>query len=273
MARGDRVVVEPVAAEFFEARVLEIKDAVARVQVLPKKDMKLVATSDLYRVGTPAPDAVKGAFGICHVGESKWVGCRVESVSGDHVEISTPSDQKHTIAATDLLAPTSVTELNLRRSFEKMSNRTAFEAELRKHRGPRAPKDYTPDAKSSVLVRIEGGWYAAKVFEIDREDLRVTWSTNGRVSDVERSDVVPMPPYPATFRHGDFVLVRPLEPAAAWQPGQIESVESDRAAVRDASGAERKVTTGDSRAPVLSLTPAARASAWRSRRRSPRSLP
>lgn len=239
------MVVESSAAEFFEARVLEIDSTRARVQVLPKNDTKEVAISDLYRVSNAREELKRGALAICRTGESEWVGCRIDATASESVEISTATGEKKSLPRSDVLAPSSVTELNLRRRFERTQQRTDFEAALGGARAPKPPAGYRPDAGARVLVRLDGGWYAAKVFEIDREDLRVTWVGTGRISDVDRKDVIPMPPYSTSFRRGDFALGRPLEPARAWLPVRVERVNGGEITVKQADGSERSVTNAD----------------------------
>lgn len=239
------MVVESSAAEFFEARVLEIDAQRARVQVLPKNDTKEVSSSDLYRIGETREDLKQGALAICRTAESEWSGCRVEVSSGESLEVTTASGERKSIPRADVLAPSSVTELNLRRRFERTQQRSAFEAALGGARAPRPPAGYRPDAGARVLVRVDGAWYAAKVFEIDREDLRVTWFGTGRVSDVDRKDVIPMPPYSGSLRRGDFALGRPLEPARAWSPVRVERVNGSEITVKQADGSERALTTAD----------------------------
>jgi hypothetical protein len=238
------VVVESNAAEFFEARVLEIESEDARVQVLPKNDIKRVALSDLYRVADSRTEMKAGAFAICRVAEMEWMGCRIQAARADAVEIFTVNGKTTSIPRADVLTPSSVTQLNLEKRFERTKQRSEFESALGSA-APRAPAGYRPDAGALVLVRVEGKWYSAKVFEIDREDLRVRWPSTGRINDVDRKDVVPSPPYPTSVKRGEFVLVRPLEPARAWPPARVERVDGTEIAVKDAEGSERQVTTSD----------------------------
>lgn len=239
------MVVESSAAEFFEARVLEIDSTVARVQVLPKNDTKEVATSDLYRVSDTREELKRGALAICRIAESEWVGCRVETPSSELLRVATATGEKKSVPRADVLVPSSVTELNLRRRFERTQQRSEFEAALGGARSPKPPAGYRPDAGARVLVRVDGVWYAAKVFEIDREDLRVTWFGTRRISDVDRKDVIPMPPYSTSFRRGDFALGRPLEPARAWSPVRVERVNGAEITVKHADGSERALTSAD----------------------------
>jgi hypothetical protein len=244
VSRGDHVVVESSAAEFFEARVLELDGERARVQVLPKNDTKQVELGDLYRIGETNTLA-SGALAICRTAENAWNGCRVQRANEHSLEITTDSGKSASIPRVDALVPSSVTELNLRRRFERTQQRSEFEAALGGARAPRPPPGYRPDAGARVLVRLDGGWFAAKVFEIDREDLRVRWVGSGRISDVDRKDVIPMPPYSNSFRRGDFALGRPLEPARAWLPVRVEKVTGAEIRVKDVDGSERSLTSAD----------------------------
>src|SRR6187431_1646488 len=86
VSRGDHVVVEPRAAEFFEGRVLSIGKSELRIEPVGKHEGILVSVSDVYALPKDSPVVKPAQFAICRV-EQRWLGCRVEAVREDGVDV------------------------------------------------------------------------------------------------------------------------------------------------------------------------------------------
>lgn len=248
-SRGETVVVEQTAAVFFEARVVAAEGGRLRVQAADGDETTTVSASDVYRL-VPAATAEGGertalqpsAYAICRSAPQRWVACRVERATDALVTAVTDAGERLELTRDAVLAPSPVTELNLRRHFERTRERREF-AEARARAGePRAPADYRPLPRERVLARAEQGWYTAYVREVGDDGVSVTWQSDRAVSVVSTEAVVPEPPYPAEFRRGDFVLVRPPTPALPWEAVLVRAVGQDELRVVDIEGRQRSVS-------------------------------
>ena len=241
-ARGDRVVVELSAAEFFEARVIDVEAAKLRVQHKRDGTSHDVARSDVYRV-PPEDDAPTTGFAICRI-DARWVGCKIESGTGERRSVRDANDASFELARNDVLAPTSLTELNLRRLFERSKRRAEFERAVAGAGAPRVPAGWRPMPRERVLASDGKGWYAARIREIEDDRLHVEWRADERVTELEKSAVIPEPPYRETPPRGRIVLVRPSVPAGAWVPMRVVASGAE-IVVEDASGEQRSVPARD----------------------------
>ena len=240
--RGDRVVVEAEAAEFFEARVLEVTADRAKVQLLGG-DSRSVAQSDMYRIDVPAAPK-PGQLGICRVAPSEWLACRVLTVGSD-LEVSVVGKGPKHLAPSEIIAPTSVTELNIRRQFERSKDREGLTHDLSLAGAPRAPDAWKPNPREQVLARIEHAWFSGSVIELGKRELRIQLSQGSRSTELPRADVIPAPPYLPPPRRGEFALARPFSPSDAWVAVRVESAVESEIVVRDATGARRSLTPAD----------------------------
>lgn len=242
LMRGDRVVVEAEAAEFFEARVLEVSSDRAKVQ-LASGESRSVAAGDMYRIG--AAGSVKpGQLGICNLGAAEWVGCRVRA-SGADLEVVVPGKGTRHVASGAVLTPTSVTELNIQRHFERAKDREDFEHELSRAGAPRAPEGWKASPAEHVLVRIDGAWYSGSVAELGKKAIKIELSGSSRVTELPRSEVIPAPPYTPPPRKGELALARPLSLSSPWTPVRVESATDAEIVVKDVAGARRSSSASE----------------------------
>jgi hypothetical protein len=249
LARGDHVVVEATAAEFFEARVSEVVGQQLRVQSIIGKQSELVASADVYRLppqgATPAP-----GYAICRVASARWVGCRVASATTESVRATDYSGATRELGADSVLSPTALTVLNLRRAFEQNARRIEFESAVKRAGRPRAPAGWHALPRQRVLAYDGKAWYAAKVHEIEDERLHVVWQADRRMTELAKGDVVPEPPYARALGRDAIVLVRPATETAAWLPMRARTT-SNEIVVENAEGERRTVRPSD----VVPLSP------------------
>jgi hypothetical protein len=239
------VVVEPEAARFFEARVLAVEASHLRVQRVAGGDTTMVATGDVYRL-PPAPHPFgDGELAICRARESRWVGCRVEHASGTKIVAHDAESERLELDPSHVLVPNPVTELNLRRHFERASRRSEFQRAVASAGSPSAPPNWRPAVRDRVVVRDETGWYSATVQEIDDDDVAVAWKSDQRVTKVARTSIVPEPPNVQPLRGGQFALLRPDGPAQPWRPVRIESARAGELVVIDVNEQRRSPTPRD----------------------------
>jgi hypothetical protein len=241
-ARGEHVVIEQTAAVFFEGRVLAVGGQGLRVQATSNGDALSVAHSDVYRLSGARREQRVGHFAICGRAPSEWVGCRIERVEGSQVRVVDAQGQSALLAAERVLSPTPVTELNLRRYFERVQERVTFARAAERAGTPRAPANWKPSAHERVLARNGAHWYSARVRELDDEDVTVLWEFDERPAELTLSDLVPAPPYVSGLKRGDFVLVRPELQSHAWAASKVVARNGAELEVVDINGARQSVS-------------------------------
>ena len=241
LRRGDLVVVEARAAEFFEARVLGIVKDRVRVQPEAGDEPRSVAMSDLYPLGGARSSASPGAFAICRQA-TRWHACRQEpSKKGT---FTTLDGVTLAPAAADVLAASELTQLNLREAFKKAENRLRFQSEANRAGEPEVPRGFRPLTHARVVARRAGGWYSATVEDVGEREVVIALSGGAR-ERVGVGELVPEPPSPRQPSRGDFVLVRPLSPSEPWQVARVAAVTEREFRVAQPNADERVVGLRD----------------------------
>jgi hypothetical protein len=244
-SRGDYVVVEPEAARFFEARVLAVEGSRLRVQRVEAGDTATVATADVYRLPPPSQRYTAGGLAICRAREKRWVGCRIESAAPDKIIGRDAEGERVEVEVAHVLPPNPVTELNLRRHFERADRRSDFQRAIARAGSPRAPSGWRPLPRDRVVVRDETGWYSAVVHEVEEDGIHVAWKADQRVEEVAKGSIVPETPQSQVLRSGQAALLRPDGPAQPWRPVRIESARTGALTVIDVNGQRRGATPRD----------------------------
>jgi hypothetical protein len=215
-ARGDHVVVEPRAAEFFEGRVLSVNGERLRVEPLGGGEPLSVSRADVYPLPALPSALSPGQFAICRDSASPS-GCRVEQVSSEGVSATLLSQHKVSLARSAVLAPSASTELNLKQAFARNAARLEFERDAARAAIPVSPPGFLPAPHARVLVHRAGGWYSGVVHELREKVAYVAFAPDSVREQVPRSELLPEPPYATQPTRGDFVLVRPASPAEPWR--------------------------------------------------------
>jgi hypothetical protein len=248
--RGDRVVVEPLGGEFFEGRVLSVTPERLRIERGRTGEALTVTADDVYRLPAPLAANEAGRLAICNV-EATWIGCRIESAGGPEVTVRTLDDRTLALSRSAVLAPSSVTELNLRQRFERRAARAQFVEDATHAGEPLAPPGYRPQPQSRVIAERQGGWWSAVVLgtdddeDEDEKEVTVRFSSDGLEQTVPARSVVPEPVQSPAPARGAFVLIRPISPAEAWKRVRVLSAVDAEAKVIDQDGSERTVAFRD----------------------------
>jgi hypothetical protein len=245
IARGDRVVVEAKAAEFFEGRVLAVDGERLRVQRAAEGDALSVALSDAYRLPPASAPVAPGQLAICRAGEARWVGCRIEARSEAGTRARSADGAVLETASDGVIPPTAVTALNLERHFERSHERAEFQNALSRAGAPRRPDGWRASPRERVVARQDGSWYSASVHEIEDDGLYVTWQADRRTTKLEASNIVPEPPYAHAPKRGEFALLRPETIAQPWKPVRIDAAAPDAFTVVDVSGKRQPASARD----------------------------
>jgi hypothetical protein len=214
-ARGDRVVVEPRAAEFFEGRVLSVSGERLRVEPTGGGEPLSVSRADVYALSKEVGALKPGQLAICKR-EAAWAACRIEQTLGDRFEVTTLDGASASVPRAAALTPSASTELNLKQAFARSTQRLEFERGAALASLPVSPSGFVPSLHSRVLVRRAGGWYSGVIQELHDKTAYVAFAPDNVREQVVRAALLPDPPYPTQPVRGDFVLVRPASPAEPW---------------------------------------------------------
>lgn len=250
--RGDRVLVEPLGGEFFEGRVVAVSGDGLRVERTRNAEAFRVLPADVYRLPSVPAKPEPGRLAICDTGAS-WVGCRIERARGSEVAVVTLDDRSLSLAPRAVLAPTSVTELNLRQRFERRAARARFSEEALRAGEPAAPAGFRPQAQARVVAQRQGDWWTAVVLDsdVDEAEATVRFVTDGHEQVLDFEKIVPDPTHAAPPARGAYVLIRPPSAAEPWKRVRVSNTVDDDVRVVDRDGAELRVPLRD----VLWLVP------------------
>lgn len=235
LQRGQQVVVEAHAAEFFEARVLEVSVSGVKVEHVGGVETSTVAVGDAYPVDAAREPLMPGTFAVCRMRERSWSPCQVRSMTARDAQVRTAEGATASLSPADVIRAAPVTVLNIQRVFKKQEKRAEFKAALATAGGPAVRAEWRASPRERVIVRSKDGWYSAQIVEIEDEGYRVRFAGDGRDGEVTRDQVIPEPPYDATPSRGAFVLVRPAATAGAWLPHRVLRVLDEALELEDAA--------------------------------------
>ncbi len=245
--RGDRVLVEATAAEFFEATVLDHQGGVLHVQRTADGSSLHVQISDVYRL-PPAPvHPAAGQLVICRTAEGRWSACRVREVTelGRSIPVVDVDGHEFRLKPADVLLPEGVTRLNLERRFLRAKERRDLLEEVDRSGGLRRPPQWQVAPGQRILAERQGAWFDATVTDVEKDRVVVRWEADGSVTDLDLSSIVPGPPVCGNPQSGRFALCRPRGAATAWEVVRVTHLDASDAKIRDLEGRVRTVTVRD----------------------------
>jgi hypothetical protein len=228
-ARGAQVVFEKVAGEFVEGTVLERKEDRLRVQTHDGQASLNLTAAGVYPLVHARLETSNGSYAVCATAPRRWQGCRVESCRGDRVSVVTPDDEKHSLPKARVLRLSSLSQMNVHRAFERAGKRRVFESDLARAGAPVAPSDWRPHAGERVIALRKGEWHTAHVHEFEKDGgIRVRFRSDGEVEKLERTNIIPEPPYRRTLERGDFALLRPQAESQPWLAVKVRGFGTER---------------------------------------------
>lgn len=244
--RGDRVLVESSAAKFYEAQVLAIENSKLRVQAMPSGDTALIPISDVYRLPAKPTQLARSSLSICNAPKERWFGCRIVSTDALGAEVTDIDGVKYRLAWTQIVQPNALTELNLKRLFDKASEQHDFEQDLAHAGAPKTIPGWRPLPGKSVLARIDGHWWLAIVASEKRGKVRVRFPGSERLLEVAHADLAAEPPYTLEIsQKSRFALLRPTNPNQPWSSVRLISVDALEAVVEMVGTKRRTVPVRD----------------------------
>ena len=240
--RGDTVVVERAAAEFFEARVLAVNGAKLKVQTAAEGEPAVVAAGDAYPVPGARHTFMPRQPAICRTDHEHWEPCRIVTGEGSLLLVELGSGEQQPRSRADVLAPSPVTALDIERYFEVRSTRTAFKNAALGAGQPRRPSGWVPVQHEPVLARRRLDWYSAHALSaLGDGGVKVVWDGSEHPESLPGTYVVPAPPFAHSFTRGDYALMRPDSPGQPWERVRIDALGEDDAVVVGSDGIRRRV--------------------------------
>jgi hypothetical protein len=258
---GARVIVENATAAFMEGTVVAVLRDRARVQLAPTGEVTDQSLSEVYvpssedvvpnapltaeparadAHGAAARSSLRdGSYAVCHMPDNRWRGCRIETASLR----ATVIDDEATVADLpwhELLAPTPVTELNVRQRFERNAKRRAFRDGARSAGHPRVPGNWRPGINERVIAERDGAWVGAQIKGVKRGTARLEWESDRRLSDTNLAEVCPEPPMEFAPTVGTYVLARPKRGARMWPVLRVESTGTGMLVLSDELGDQQE---------------------------------
>jgi hypothetical protein len=186
----------------------------------------------------------EGSFAVCHMPDNRWRGCRIETANAR----ATVVDDEATAADLpwhELLAPTPVTELNVRQRFDRNAKRRAFRDGARSAGRPRVPGNWRPGINERVIAERDGAWVGAQIKGVKRGTARLEWESDRRLSDTNLAEVCPEPPMEFAPTVGTYVLARPTRGARAWTVLRVESTGAGMLVLSDELGDQQERSMRD----------------------------
>lgn len=244
LKRGDRVVIEQTAAQFFEGRVLAVSGSTLRIQTAARPDSLQVQVGDAYRLPPAAHRFATGELVICEVTPAHWKPCRIDAVAS-RITAHSVEGSPVQLSAEQVLAPTPVTLLNLRHAFHIAQIQAAFRSGLARAGRPRAPSGWTPSRSDHVLAERSEAWYSATIREVKDKGVTVIFRGDQDVTEIPSASVVPEPPYPAKLTAGDYALARPVSLSQPWKPVRVTSAVADSIGALDIDGNKLTLSSRD----------------------------
>jgi hypothetical protein len=241
--RGDRVVAEQSAAQFFEGRVLSAEGDRLRLQAVGSSDSLNAVASDVYRLPPASHELTVNMLAICGRGDA-WQPCRLLKVSGGALQARSASGELFELPREQVLVPSALTELNLKRYFARSEAEQSFAHAAARAGEPRSEPGWRPARRERLLVKVGAEWFTGYVREIDGDTAEVTLSSPQRSVTVPLSALSAEPPssFVSELRRGDFVLLRPQTPSDPWPRMQVRALNDAELKLGDASGALKSAT-------------------------------
>ena len=244
--RGDLVLIESSAAQFYEARIIGNQGPRVRVQSVVSGDMRIEQAGNVYALPPKTPPLAARSYAICNIRESFWVGCRVSKSESDGAEVKDAQDHTHRLPWNRVLIPGALTELNLKRLFEKATEQADFEREIAKAGNPHNLPGWHASTGKVALARLDGSWRLGLIVGERRSLVRVQLLGTKHEVEVPREAVAAEPPYPLELvQKSRLVLLRPSNQTDAWRVVRLVSADALESTIEDYEHGRRVVPARD----------------------------
>jgi len=235
--RGDRVLVESSAAEFYEAQVLESTLQRLKVQSLGGGNLAHVQVGNVYRLPSTSGMLADRAYAICNIANARWVGCRVTKAHPGIAQFEDARGGAYQLPWSRVLVPGALTELNLKRQFDRAAAGHDFEREMARAGKPPKIAGWSPISGKSVLVQTDTQWNLATVLSERRGVVRLRIFGTRHELEASPDMLAPEPPYPLEIlKRSRLALLRPVNQTDAWRPIRLVSADSLECIIEDEAG-------------------------------------
>jgi len=232
--RGARVIVESSAAQFYEAQVMSAAGSRLKVQSRVGGDIATVQAGNIYQLPPNTKSLAARALAICNIGDSRWVACRVSKSDSAGADLEDALSNTYHLPWAQVIAPGALTELNLKRLFEKSAENRDFERDVARAGNPQILTGWTLVSGKSALVKVAGQWYTATILGERRGFARVKLMGTRHEVDAPRDLVAAEPPYPLdVLRKSRFALVRPSNQTDPWRLVRLVSSDTLECTIED----------------------------------------
>jgi hypothetical protein len=240
------VLVESSAAHFYEARVISEETNLLRVQAILSGDTASVEIADTYRLPAQSAHFLPHSLAICNVDQGHWIGCKVVGVATSVATVSDINQISYQLPFSQMISPNALTELNLKRLFDKAAEQREFEHDMAKAGSPRPVPGWQPSPGKSILAKVDNKWWLSAIVSEKHGKLRIRFAGTDRVLDVLHSEVAPEPPYPMEVsQKSKIALIRPASAGQPWLAVRLISVDALEALVEDLARGRRTVPVRD----------------------------
>jgi hypothetical protein len=205
-----------------------------------------VQIADVYRLPSREGKLLPGTLAICNVDRVHWVGCRVVQVGATGASVIDVNETHYWLPWSQVLPPSALTELNLKRHFDTASELRDFERDMAKAGPPRVVPGWQPIAGKTAIINFDGKWWLSTIVSAKHGKIRARFSGTDHVLDVVPGHVAPEPPYPMdASQHSQAALLRPTSASQAWVHVRLISVDALEAVVEDVPRGRRTVPVRD----------------------------
>lgn len=240
------MVVESSAAHFYEAQVMSATGSRLKVQSRVGGDIATVQAGNVYQLPPKTASLAARALAICNIGDSRWVACRVSKSDSAVADLEDALANTYHLPWAQVIVPGALTELNLKRLFEKSAENRDFERDVAKAGNPHIPNGWTPVLGKSALVKVSGEWHTATILGERRGFARVKLVGTRHEIETPRALVAPEPPYPLDLlRRSRFALVRPSNQTDPWHLVRLVSSDTLECTIEDFESGRREAPVRD----------------------------
>ena len=217
-----------------------------KVQSRVGGDIATVQAGNVYKLPPNTTLLAARALAICNIGNSRWVACRVSKSDSTGADLEDALANIYHLPWAQVIAPGALTELNLKRLFDKSAENRDFERDVARAGNPQILPGWIPVSSKSALVKVGGQWHIATILGERRGFARVKLAGTRHEIETSRDLVAAEPPYPLEIlRKSRFALVRPSNQTDPWRLVRLVSSDTLECTIEDFESGRRTAPVRD----------------------------
>lgn len=160
---------------------------------------------------------------------------------------TTAAGEELELPSARVLAPSALTELNLKRYFARSEAVLEFSRSADHAGDPRQEPGWRPALRERLLAKVGPEWFTAYVRELGDDGAVVTLGVAQRITTVPLAALAAEPPssFASDVHRGDFVLVRPDTPSEPWARRMVRAANPGELKLADATGGVKTASPRD----------------------------